>query len=180
MHARTAFAAGALALGLALGSLFSVHADDKPPATAAAYTDPAYGYTLEPPRFPAGKDGDAGVRVMMYSVPEGGFAANVNVLVAHRRITRADLRAETLRDLGQMNWKVVSTKELMVSGREAIVFEYEGAMPGQAQMLRFMGLSVVDDDRLFTITGTALAKSFASVEKEMRASIESFRLPERK
>jgi hypothetical protein len=47
-------------------------------------------------------------------------------------------------------------------------------------MLRFMGLSVVDDDRLFTITGTALAKSFASVEKEMRASIESFRLPERK
>ena len=84
---------------------------------------------------------------------------------------------ETVRDLGQMGWKLLSDKEITVSGRDALLIEYEGTMPGQQQMLRFIGLAVCDADKQFTVTATSLKESFGALEKDMRASIESFRLP---
>lgn len=61
-----------------------------------------------------------------------------------------------------------------VSGREALIFEYEGSPEGEA--LRFLALAVFDLDRVFLVTCAASSDMFPNYEKEFRACIESFRV----
>jgi hypothetical protein len=73
--------------------------------------------------------------------------------------------------------KLISEKDVTVDGREGVIFEYEGEFPGHGA-LRFVALALLDGSTNYTLTGTARKDRFPAVEKDFRATIESFRLPQ--
>ena len=140
----------------------------------STYSDAVYGFTIQAPRFPKGPAGGNVVPVFWQAPPEGGLSANVNVMVQRVAMTRQAYREATLAGFNQMGWKGISDSDLTVSGRDAMLIEYEGSMGGQA--FRWLALAVLDKEHVFLVTCTATKDTFAKYEKEFRTSLDSFRL----
>jgi hypothetical protein len=158
---------------LVTGSAWSFHKA----ANRSRYNDEVYGFVIDAPRFPGAGPTTASTPVLFTGAPVAGFASNVNVLVQAAKTTRKDLRELSLGQFRELDLKLISERELSVSGREAIEIEYEGKFPGQKK-LHFLSLSIIDKDRVIVITCTSTPEAFAATEPEFRACLSSFRLKE--
>lgn len=169
----------AVAAGFAAGALFTVAATDalaRPvrPAAPSAYTNGVYGFSLTPPVF-AKADPDSVTQPAMFVAPaKNGFASNLGVMVQSVKMTLDDYMKLSRDQFTQGGLKVLAETKQKVSGREAVLWEYEGS--AQGRKLRFMAEAVADGDRIFLLTGTATRDEYEAVAKEFRASLDSFRI----
>lgn len=140
----------------------------------STYTDASYGFTIRAPAFPKAPKGTGAMVVTMMAPPENMFASNVNVMVQN-----VSMKREAYRDLSRgqfkaMGYNVHTERELEVSGRDAVLWDYEGKVGGRE--LRWLTLAVMDKERVCLVTCTGLKDGFEKYEKEFRACLDSFRL----
>jgi hypothetical protein len=162
---------------LLLGSLImasAVLASGRTASRTSEYSDAVYGFSLNAPQFPKPQSGKNVIAVVMQAPVEDGFAANVNVMVQAASMSRKAYRDLSVRQFRQLGFKVNSERTMTVSGREAVLFDYEGLMNGRE--MRFLALAVPDKNRVFVVTGTAPKERFQAYEPAFHASIQSFRL----
>ena len=140
------------------------------------YTDEVYGYTIDAPRLP-GSGANVEGRSVAFSGPSvDGFVSNVNVMVQAIKTTRNDHRALTLEQIKKLGAKLNSDRDLTVSGRDAMMIDFEGKLGSGVRELRFLILSVIDKDRVFLVTCTATPEAFPAALAEFNACIATFRL----
>lgn len=72
------------------------------------------------------------------------------------------------------NFTIHSRQNRLVSGRPAVLLEYEGSFGGPT--LRFLALAVVLPERVLLVTCTSLASSYSTYESEFKRSMNSLRL----
>ena len=166
------FAAGATLALTASEGLASPARADKP----SVYSDGRYGCSLTPPAFARGEKDSSGMAASFSGFPKNGFAPNVNVMIQNVSMTLEEYRGISVGQFKQMDLTVLSETRKKVSGKDAIVWEYEGRLQGRA--LKWMALAVSDVDRIFLITATALKADYDPVAKEFTACLESFKLGE--
>ncbi len=145
-----------------------------PEQQACTYTDALYGFTIQAPQFPEAPAGTGVIPVMMYAPAESGFATNVHVMVQRVAMTRQQYRETSLAEFKGMGLKVNSDTDTTVSGRDALIVDYEGKMAGRE--LRWLALAVVDKEQVLLVTCTAPKDSFEKYEKGFRACLDSFHL----
>ena len=146
------------------------------PAAPSTYKDGLYGFTIQAPGFPDAPAGSGAVPVMFLGPGEDGFSSNVNVGVQKTATTADAYAALSRKQFEAAGFKVNSETKARVSGKDAVLWDYEGKAQGRE--LRWLAMAVVDRDRVFLITGTATRDGFGKIEKEFRACLESFRLGE--
>lgn len=142
----------------------------------SSYSDEVHGFKVDVPRFPDRGQSANTVAAVFSGPPNGGPASNVNVMVQRTRTTRKDYRETTLGQLKQLGLKINSDRDLAVSGREAVEFDYVGKFPGSAKDLRFLALAVIEPERVILVTCTAGLDDFPGIEDEFRACLASLRL----
>jgi hypothetical protein len=141
---------------------------------APEVSDTRYGYALSAPDLPGPRPGGNVVRLTFAAAAEGGFSSNLNVMVQEVRMSRADYAALSRKQFASAGLTVRSMTDREVSGRPAILVDYEGEMAGRA--LRFLSLAVILPERILLATCTAPNQAFPGLEAEFRRSLESFRL----
>lgn len=154
-----------LGLALATGAMQAKH---------SSYTDAVYNFKLDPPSFPPAADGSSITAATFLAPPDKDFAANVNVMVQKVAMTRDQYAELTRSQFKSAGLKVNSEKALSVSGKEAMLWDYEGSM--QNRELRFLSLAVADKAQVYLVTCTALKAEFPKYEKEFHACVDSFTL----
>jgi hypothetical protein len=160
---------------LVLVSLSGVLAAQHTAATRSAYMDVNYGFALFAPRFP--KATNQNVTPLILTGPgEAGFSSNVNVTIQPlpATTTRKAYHDQSLNEFRQAGLKVNSDRDVTVSGKDAIRFDYEGQVGGKN--LHFLSLAVIDKDRVILVTCTATPEAFPAIEPEFSACLDSFRL----
>ena len=140
-----------------------------------AYVNPQYGFSLEPPAFPEGVKGEINLFVV-YAPPRNGFSSSLCVQAQFFGRTREQYRESGLAEFKRAGIAVVSDKDLTVSGKDAILIEYEDGASVQGQRFHCLALAVFQEGRVLVTTCTAPAGEFQGFEKTFRASLESFRL----
>ena len=164
-------AAGAV---LALAATEGFARQDKA-ARPSAYTNGVYGFSIQPPAFPR-PEKDSSLQAAMFFAPaRDGFAANLNVMVQEVKMSLDDYAKMSMGQFKQAGIKVVSEARKKVSGRDALLLEYEGRLNNRA--LKWIALAVADGDRIYLITGTSEPADDAAA-REFKASLESFKLAE--
>lgn len=146
------------------------------PASGSDFRDSKYGYTVSPPAF-SGANGASFTRLLVNGPFEAGFSPNMNVMVQEIKTTREQFLALSEGQFASAGMTIKSTAKREVSGRPAILVEYEGPVQGRA--LRFLSLAVVLPERVLLVTYTAPAAAFAALEADFRRSLESFKLSPR-
>jgi hypothetical protein len=144
------------------------------PAWTSDFRDTKYGYTVSIPDFAAPPTGGSVPRLTVSAPPEAGFAANMGVMVQEIKASREQYIELTESQAAANGMTMRSSSKREVSGRPAVLFDYEGQMRGRS--LRFLSLAVILPERVLLITYTAPASSFAGLEGEFRRSLESLRL----
>ena len=139
------------------------------------YKDARYGFSIEAPAFAAAEAASV-TPVMFFAAPENGFAANVNVSVQTTPMTAKEYAELSREQFQQMKFEVVSEKELKVSGRDALLWDYRGRAQGLD--LHWLALAVADKGRVFLVTATSTADAFPKHEKAFHAALRTFSLPE--
>jgi hypothetical protein len=160
---------------LVLVSLSVVLAAQNPAATRSAYMDVNYGFALFAPKFP--KATNQNVTPVIFTGPgEAGFSSNVNVTILPlpANTTRKAYHDQSLNEFRQAGLKVNSERNVTVSGKDAIRFDYEGQARGKN--LHFLSLAVIDRDRVIVVTCAATAEAFPAIEPEFSACLDSFKL----
>ena len=145
---------------------------EQPGPMASTYTDALYGFTIQAPQFPPALPNTGVVAVQMYAPAEQGFAANVHVMVQRVATNRQNYRELSLAQFKVGGLTVNSDTDVTVSGREAIILDYEGMMGDRT--LRWLALAVIDTEQVLLVTCTAPKDTFAKYEKEFRACLNSF------
>lgn len=140
----------------------------------STFVDGQYGYTLTTPRYAAIKPNPSTMTATFYAPVEDSFAANIGVMIQQVRMTREEYRKISLDGFKQANYKVNTERDRKVSGKDAILWDYEG--PLQGRDYRYLALAVIGADRVYLVTGTAPKESFSKYEREFRACLDSFRL----
>jgi hypothetical protein len=164
-------AAGAV---LALAATEGAARQDKA-ARPSQYTNGVYGFSIQPPTFPrAGKD-SALQAAMFFAPARNGFAANLNVMVQQVKMTLDEYCALSKGQFKQAGINVLSEARKKVSGRDAVLWEYEGELQGRA--MKWVSLAVAETDCVYLVTGTSPQEDDAQ-SKEFKASLESFKLAE--
>jgi hypothetical protein len=144
-----------------------------PPAKPSQYIDGVYGFSIQPPAFPVAEQGNA-VPVMLLGPSVNGMASNVNVMIQNVVTTRDAYRKLSLAQMKPLGMKMLSDKDVTAAGRDAILMSYEGQAQGRT--MQFLSLSVIDATRVYVITCTASQDSYAAMEKEFQACLNSFSL----
>lgn len=145
-------------------------------AQPSHYTNGVYGFSIQPPAF-APVEKDSSVQAAMFFAPaRNGFAANLNVMVQQVKMSLDEYSTLSKGQFKQAGLKVLSETRKKISGRDAVLWEYEGELQGRG--LRWMALAVADTNRVFLITGTSTQADDDAVAKEFKASLESFKLAE--
>ena len=144
-------------------------------AQGTVYKDARFGFTIEPPAFAAAETVSV-TPVMFFAAPEEGFAANLNVSVQTTLMTAKEYAELSRGQFQQMKLEVVSEKAMKVSGRDALLWDYQGKAQGRD--LRWLALAVVDKGRVYLVTATSTADAFPKHEKAFHAALRSFALPE--
>lgn len=140
----------------------------------SVYSDANYGFSLESPAFARAGQGQTVVPLILTGPNVNGFASNVNVVVSSISTTRKGYRDLTLAGMKKLDMKIKEDRDVTVSGRDAIRYEYEGTSEGKD--VHFLALAVIDKDRVVLVTCTALASEFKTMEPEFRACLDSFQL----
>ncbi len=165
-----AFVAGALAGALAIDSA----ARPTRASVPSTYANGLYGFSLVPPALGKVEPGSGGQTALFFGPPRNGFASNLGVMVQNVKMTLDDYVKLSRDQFEQGGLKVSSETRTKVSGRDAVVWEYEGA--AQGRKLRWIAQAVVDGERVFLITGTCTRDEYEAAAKEFRASLDSFRI----
>jgi len=155
----------------AAGTVLAAQALERKPSV---YTDGLYGFSIQAPAFPKAGKGSNVVPAILLGPAHGGFSSNVNVMIQHVVTTRDAYRQLSLGQMKAAGFKVLSDRDETVSGKEAIRCDYEGSQAGRD--LRFLVLAVMDGDRVFLVTCTALKDEFGDYQKEFEACLGSFKL----
>ena len=137
------------------------------------YQDGLYGFSIQAPAFPMAPPGAMVVPVMMTAPAEDKFAANVNVMVQQVALSRDGFRQLSLAQFKQAGFKVNVDRDLTVFGKDAILWDYEGSAGGRD--LHWLALAVIDTERVFLVTCTALKDAFPKYEQEFHTCVNSFR-----
>ena len=157
--------------------------DSQPPDLLdQTYSSPSDGFEIRPPRGWAVDDsGLLGTKVIFSSETpdlhdETPVQANINVLtIPAQGITLEELAAASKEQFKIVvtNFTLLGETFRVVDDSEAHVFEYtysQGVFP-----LRGMQLIVVDEDKAYAITATALSATWDKYEAAFDASLRSFR-----
>jgi hypothetical protein len=138
--------------------------------SAASYSDPAYGFSVEVPEL-----GSATVpmvqRAMFAGPAVGGFAVNCNVQIQFVEMPFSVYLELTKQQFTSAGVEVASITEREVSALPGAVFEYAGAMNGRE--LRYLAIAVGGADRVWLVTCTAPAGSFEQHRAAFVQVIES-------
>ena len=172
---------GAVLASFVLGAAFTAAAPSgfaRSPRAAkpSVYTDAQYGYSIAPPAYPKGAKDTAGLAATFFAPAKNGFASNLGVMIQNVAMTAEDYRNLSRTQFKQANFTVLSETEKKVSGKDAILWEYEGK--SGARELKWLGLAVVDAERVYLITATAPKAEYEALAAEFKASIDSFKLGE--
>ena len=147
----------------------SAFAEDK----AAKFTDPIHGFTINAPDLGPSKQV---LTPVIFSGPvDSGFSANVSVRIQPGADKIKSYIAANLAQLADMKATVVSQKQLTVSGCDAVLIEFQATINGTA--MHFLSLSVLQPDKIYIVTGTALDSNYAKYEEAFKKCIDSFALP---
>lgn len=141
----------------------------------SSYVNGPYRFSLTPPRFPDAAKRSATV-FQASAAPVDGAEANLNVQVQPMNMDREQYRALSRGQFRKEGWTVTSEKDLTVSGRDAILWDFEGKCEGEEY--RWLSLAVIDKPKVILATCTSLKRHFAEHEGEFRASLESLRMAE--
>ena len=153
-----------------------------PDLLGQTYSNPNDGFEIRPPRGWAVDDsGLLGTKVIFSSETpdlhdETPVQANINILtVPAQGITLEELAAVSKEQfkIAVTNFTLLGETFRVVDDYEAHVFEYtysQGVFP-----LRGMQLIVVDEDKAYAITATALSATWDKYEAAFDASLRSFR-----
>lgn len=147
------------------------------PAWGSDFKDTQFGYSVAPPAFPGPPPGGVFTRVNVLAPPEAGFSANMGVMIQEVAITRDEFVARTKEQLGAASMTLRSSSKRDVSGKPAVLFDYDGQLRGRS--LRFLQLAVILPERVLLLTYTAPVSTFAGLEAEFRRSLETFKLAPR-
>ena len=158
-----------LAAAIGAGAAWAAVAARKP----SVYQDGLYGFSIQAPAFPMAPPGSMVIPVMMTAPAEDKFAANVNVVVQQVTLSRDGFRQLSLAQFKQAGFKVNVDRNLTVFGKPAILWDYEGAMAGRD--LHWLALAVIDTERVFLVTCTALKDTFGKYEQEFHTCVNSFK-----
>jgi len=163
-----AFAAGAVACSSARTA--------PPPAPAAGpiYSNAAYKFTCVPPAFPKAEANASQTVASFLAPPHDGFSSNVGIIVQSVKMTLDEYVDLSKKQFKQMELNAVSENKVKVSGRDAVVWEYEGVQ--SKRKFKWLAMAVIDGDRVFLLTGTALASDYEQVAKEFKACLDSFKI----
>lgn len=162
-----------IVVGLAAALAFLLGAD-QPAQGPSVYTDTLYGFTVEAPRFPKAAANTSVVPIAMHAPIDQAFVANVRATVQRIATSRQDFRQLSLAQFKVAGWRVNLDTDVTVSGREAVVFDYEGTVGGRA--LRWLALAVIDKEQVYLLTCTATKDTFSKYEKAFRDCVDSFKL----
>ena len=164
-------AAGAV---LALAATDGIARQDKV-ATPSRYTNGAYGFSIQPPAFSRAAKNSVIQAAMFFAPAREGFAANLNVMVQEVKMSLDEYCTLSKGQFKQAGFQVLSEARKKISGRDAVLWEYEGELQGRA--MKWTSLAVADTDRVYLVTGTSAIDDNA-LSKEFKASLESFKLAE--
>jgi hypothetical protein len=170
--ALASFAAGAAIAGTAAEVLAGPALRAKP----SGYTDERYGYTMLPPAFARADKDSVATLATFFAPSRKGFASNLGVMVQNVAMTLDQYRELSIGQFKQSNFKVLTETRKKVGEKDAILWEYEGALQGRE--LRWMALAVADTDRIFLLTGAAPKDEYDQVAPEFKISLDSFKLGE--
>lgn len=164
------FAAGAVA------ALSAADALARPGRAAgpSAYTNGVYGFSITPPTYPKVEKDSATQAAMFFAPAKNNFASNLGVMIQTSKMSLDEYIKTSQDQFKEANLKVTAENKVKVSGRDAVVWEYEGK--AAEKELKFMALAVVDGDRVFLVTGTATSADYESLAKEFKASLDSFKI----
>ena len=144
-------------------------------ARRPVFTDDVYGFSIEAPRYRGVEPNTPSVRLVVSGPIANGFAPNINVTV---QAVSTTLKAYIEQSQGQLNQgglKLNGQRELKVSGRDAVEFDYEGELkPGLR--LRFLSVAVVEKGRVVLATAPTPTDLFPGVEAEVREALASFQI----
>ena len=163
----------ALGLGLGLGTAGAVIQEIK----RSKFTDEVAKYTIEIPQFVGAGGKPAAPTLIVTGPPENGFAPNLNVTIQEVTITAKDYKELSLKQFEQAKLKVLGSRDLQVSGRDAIEFQYEGSFQAGGNAIHYMTLAVIDKERVVLATCACLPDQVAKLEPEFKAALASLKLP---
>lgn len=162
----------------AAGAIFVLAASDaaaRPaPAAPSFYSNGAYNFSITPPAFPTVEKGMGSQAAMFFAPAKDGFAGNLGVMVQNAKMSLDEYVKLSTDQFKQAELKVTSETRKKVSGRDAVLWEYEGAPQGRD--MKWMALAVSAGDRVFLITGTSTAADYEALSKDFKASIDTFKL----
>lgn len=101
----------------------------------------------------------------------------MGVQIQEVRITREAFIDLTKQQFDAAGVTLRSSSKREVSGRPAVMFDYEGQLTGRS--LRFLQMAVFLPERVLLLTYTAPMSSFPGLEAEFRRSLETFKLTRR-
>ena len=142
-------------------------------ARPSVYSNGAYGFSIQPPTFPRAAKNSVLQSAMFFAPAKDGFAPNLNVMVQEVKMSLDEYCTLSKGQFKQAGFKVLAETRKKVSGRDAVLWEYEGELQGRS--MKWTALAVADTDRVYLATGTAPADDDA-LWKEFKASLESFKL----
>jgi hypothetical protein len=176
MNLRTIFAGLACFAAGAVFALTTTDALARPgrAAVPAAYSNSVYGFSIIPPTYPKVEADSATQAAMFFAPAKGGFASNLGVMIQTTKMSIDEYVKLSQTQFKQADLKIVSENKLKVSGRDAVLWEYEGT--AKDRELKFMALAVADKDRVFLVTATAPKPEYEALAKEFKASLNSFKI----
>lgn len=140
----------------------------------SVYWDTRFGYSITPPAFPKGDKDTSGLTATFFAPARNGFSPNLGVMVQNVTMTAEQYRDLSRNQFKQAHFTVISETPKKVSGKDAILWEYEGKA-GEREM-KWKGLAVMDADRVFLVTATAPKSEFDALAEEFNAALDSFSL----
>jgi len=144
-------------------------------ARPSAYANGVYGFSIQPPAVPRAAKDSVLQAAMFFAPARDGFAPNLNVMVQEVKMSLDEYCTLSRGQFKQAGLKVRSEARKKVSGRDAVLWEYEGELQGRA--MKWTSLAVADTDRVYLVTGTSTMDD-ESLSKEFKASLETFKLAE--
>jgi len=176
MNLRTIFAGLACFAAGAAIALTAADAFARPARAAvpAAYANSVYGFSLVPPSYPKVERDSATQAAMFFAPARKGFASNLGVMIQTTKTTLDEYVALSKGQFKQADLKIVTENRVKVSGKDGVIWEYEGSAQGRD--LKFMALAVADGDRVFLVTATAPQAEYEVLSKEFKASLDSFKI----
>ena len=136
------------------------------------HADPAYGFSMAIPSLGLRGDVPTVPRLVVAGPARDGFSPNCNVQVQFVDLGLKGFMDLTTQQFAAAGVRLLGRQDRKVSNLDAAAFEYAASLNDRE--LRFMALAVAAKDRVWLVTCTSLAATFASHRDDFRLVIDSF------